>query len=180
MKRSLTSPLTTPGCARVRPRRGRGWEVCTIPSVITQRRRKLASRRSKCGKCSSSRAPTYRSMKVWQMCMRHLQCVHIGIALSAIWQNRRTRAIALWRELQRRDPDNIEYRHREAFAEANQADALMGTNRVELAERAFRHAISTERELWNRTGASGNRHCGGAHTLALFGNFLVETKRDDE
>jgi serine/threonine protein kinase/tetratricopeptide (TPR) repeat protein len=91
------------------------------------------------------------------------------------------RAVALWRELQRRDPENLEYRHREALTEAHQADNFKWTNRSELAERTFRHAIGSQREIWNRSGvASFKGHCGGANPLTLFGNMLMEAKRYDE
>jgi tetratricopeptide (TPR) repeat protein len=93
------------------------------------------------------------------------------------------RAVALWRELQRRDPENLEYRHREAVTEANQADNFRYMNRGELVERTYRHAISIQREIWNRSGVAGfkgtgvNAYCGGAWALTLYSFYLGQEKR---
>ena len=91
------------------------------------------------------------------------------------------RANSLWRGLADRFPENLDYLWNAAAAESVLGDNFKCTGRLEQAERALRHAVDVQRQLWSRGAVSSNKHWMLVDSLDFLAVFLQEAKkRDDE
>jgi tetratricopeptide (TPR) repeat protein len=88
-------------------------------------------------------------------------------------------ALSLWEDLQRRFPDNLDYQWDAALAEFNLGDNYRCENRAEQAERALRHAVDVQRQLWSRDSVSSERRASICGTLGFLAIVRESISKDD-
>ena len=114
-----------------------------------------------------------------EVCKDFGNCEHWNRLRFASAETALNRAIVLYKDLQKRFPDNFDYSWKVTSIEVNLGDNYKCTDRLDLAERTLRHAVDVQRKLWSRQAVSGKTHPTMCASLCVLAVFLREIRNSE-